>query len=157
MIMISKSANLARSPLLYAFEKLLVVASSTALVTCMILFSGEVSGSELVPTALDIVSLRPMMPGEGLLAHVANPYAQNATAPVRSGEEFTGWIDVRHPALAGAADTLLGFDRYDRQLSQATTILKDKNALAGSDVVTDLKHANTAFARQAGVSIIERS
>jgi hypothetical protein len=101
--------------------------------------------------------LRPMMPGEGLLAHVANPYAQNATAPVRSGEEFTGWIDVRHPALAGAADTLLGFDRYDRQLSQATTILKDANALAGSDVVTDLKHANTAFARQAGVSVIERS
>src|SRR3954469_10330310 len=117
------------------------------------------SGSELVPTALDLPILRPAMLSEGLLAHLANPYAQNPTAPVRSGEEYTGWIDVRNPALAGPGDASLGFDRYDRQLSQATTILKDRNNLLPQsvDVTRDLNYANTLYAREAGVSLIERS
>src|SRR4051794_10883030 len=133
---------------------------ATAFVAIGIAFPmAGVSGAELVPSALDLPIVRPAMLSEGLLAHLANPYAQNPTAPVRSGEEYTGWIDVRNPALAGLGDTILGFDRYDRQLSQATTILKDRNNLLPQsvDVTRDLNYANTLYAREAGVSLIERS
>ena len=155
----SKSASRARSLPLGEFKGLSVIASWTAFAAGMVFFSSTVLGAVLVPTALDITGLRPMMPGEGLLAHVANPYAQNANTPVRSGEEYTGWIDVRNPALNGPGDTVLGYDRYDRQLTQATTILKDKNGLLPQsvDVTRDLNYANTLYAREAGVSLIERS
>jgi hypothetical protein len=141
------------------FDRLPTVALPSLFVACMVLCSGSIWAAQLVPTALDLPGLRPTMPGEGLLAHVANPYAQNANAPVRSGEEYTGWIDVRNPALNGPSDTIYGYDWYDRQLSQATTILKDRNNQTPQsvDVTRDLAYANTLYAREAGVSLIERS
>jgi hypothetical protein len=159
MNILSNSGILDRTPLSTRFDRLPIVALRTVLAAYTVFFSGSTWAAVLVPTALDQAGLRPSMPAEGLLAHVANPYAQNANAPVRSGEEFTGWIDVRHPALGGPGDTILGYDRYDRQLSQATTILKDKNGALplSMNVTRDLNYANTLYAREAGVSLIERS
>jgi hypothetical protein len=131
----------------------------TLLFSCTLFCSANGFAAVLVPAALDVAGTRPTMLGEGLLTHVANPYAQNANAPLRTGDEFTGWIDVRHPALSGPGDTILGFDRYDRQLSQATTVLKDRNELLpqSMNVTRDLNYANTLYAREAGLSVIERS
>jgi hypothetical protein len=159
MNILSKSDTIDRTPLLNRFDRLPIVASRALFVACMIFFSASAWAAELVPTALNLPGLRPTMPGEGLLAHVINPYAQNAGSPARSGEEFTGWIDVRHPALSGPSDTVYGYDRYDRQLSQATTILKDRNDQTPQsvDITRDLNYANTLYAREAGVSLIERS
>jgi hypothetical protein len=120
----------------------------------MLCIAADARSAVLVPTDLDRPILRPQMPGEGLLEQRLNPFA--APAP-RFGAEYTGWIDVRHPALSGAGDTLLGYDRYDRQFDQASTILTDENGiLASSNVPRDLNHANRVYATQAGVSLIER-
>jgi hypothetical protein len=129
-------------------------------VVALVSWEHSASAAVLVPTNLDISTTRPVMPGEGLLENTINPFATNSdpNAAARPGQEYTGWIDIRSPVLAGGTDTLLGYDRYDRQINQATTILTDKNnAVAGADVTTDLDHTNTAYARQAGVSVIERS
>src|SRR3954467_2873864 len=103
-----------RKLLLNRFHHWSIVALPTVFVAYFIFFCGSTWAAQLVPTALDLAGLRPAMPGEGLLAHVINPYAQNANAPARSGEEFTGWIDVRHPALSGPGDIIYGYDWYDR-------------------------------------------
>lgn len=153
---VSPFLSLARIPDFSLSRLATILVPMAAFVLCIATMTGAASASVLVSTDLDIFGLRPKMIGEGLLEHVGNPYAQNANG--RSGEEFTGWIDIRHPALGGPADTVTGYDRYDRQANQATTVLKDTaNVTAASDVVVDLDHANTAYARQAGVSVIERS
>lgn len=113
--------------------------------------------SVLVPMNLNRVGqLRPKMAGEGLLEHRINPFSPGGN--IRFGSEFTGWIDARHPALAGPRDNILGYDRYERQIDQATTILTDNaGVVANANVTRDLNHANRVIASQAGVSVIERS
>lgn len=106
----------------------------------------------LVPENLDVAGLRPALPGQGLLVSKVNPFAGN-----RWGHEFSGWVDVRSPALNGPRSAFLGFDRTERVLSTETTILRDNaNVVAQADLVTDMNHANTAFLRQAGVTVLER-
>jgi hypothetical protein len=120
-------------------------------------FSGTaaVSADVLVPEALDQNATRSPMPGEGLLEQLPNPFAAGGA---RYGGEYTGWVDVRSPALAGPTSTIFGYDRYDRRIDQATTVLTDNaGVVATADVTRDLNHANRAYASQAGVSVIERS
>ncbi len=98
----------------------------------------------------DQVGLRTAMPREGLLAYESNP------ASGRFGDEWTGWIDVRHPSLAGPRNTARGYDRSDRSVSVRTTILTDNTgAMAPDGRVTDFNMANKAYVYQAGVSVLE--
>jgi len=98
----------------------------------------------------DNPGLRWAMPGEGYLKYKANP------ATGAFGEEWTGWLDIRHPSLAGANDTAFGYDRSDRSVSVRTTILTDNTgAVAPSDRVSDFDCVNRAYVQQAGLSLIE--
>lgn len=127
---------------------------SCAFAAAGLMFASAAQSAVLVPTALNRPGLRPAMTGEGLLEQQANPFV---TAGPRIGAEYTGWIDIRHPALSGGTSTLLGFDRYDRRFDQATTILTDRNGVvAAANVPRDLDHTNRVYATQAGVSVIER-
>jgi hypothetical protein len=131
-----------------------ISGQATTCLTLMLCLASSARSAVLVPTALDRPMTRPAMNREGLLEHKLNPFSPGNG---RFGAEYTGWIDVRHPALGGTGDALLGFDRYDRRFDQATTILTDKTPYeAKSDVPRDLDHANRVYASQAGVSIIER-
>jgi hypothetical protein len=74
----------------------------------------------------------------------------------RFGHEWSGWVDVRHPSLAGPKNTVLGYDRSDRFVKLQTTILKDNTgAVAEADRVNDFHFANKAFGYQAGVTVLE--
>ncbi len=99
------------------------------------------------------LGLRQPMPNEGYLAFAPDPTA--AGGP-RFGDEWTGWLDVRHPSLAGPANTVYGYGRSDRFIQVQTSILTDSaGARARSDRVTDLGVANRTFLSQAGVSFLE--
>ncbi|CAN5335444.1 hypothetical protein BH09PLA1_BH09PLA1_13750 [soil metagenome] len=119
-----------------------------------LMFASIAQSAVLVPVGLNRIGLRPMMTGEGLLEQQPNPFV---TAGPRIGAEYTGWVDIRHPALSGGTSTLLGYDRYDRRFDQATTFLTDVNGItANANVPRDLNHTNRVYATQAGVSVIER-
>ena len=99
---------------------------------------------------IDRFGLRTKMPNEGYLAFLPSPNVN------RFGEEWTGWIDVRHPSLAGPRDVFLGYDRSDRFVSVRSTILTDSaGIIAPSDRPTDFDYANKAYLLQAGLSAIE--
>lgn len=99
----------------------------------------------------DQAGLRTAMPREGLLAYGSNP------ASDRFGDEWTGWIDVRHPSLAGPSDTVRGYDRSDRFVNVRSTILKVGAAATPENRTVDFNFANKAYVYQAGISVIETS
>jgi hypothetical protein len=103
-----------------------------------------------IPTALDLPGFRTSMPNEGYLAHTVNPAAG------RFGEEWTGWVDVRHPSLLGVTDTDFGYDRSDRHFDVRSNILTDSASItANASRARDFDYANKAYMLQSGVSIIE--
>ena len=102
-----------------------------------------------IPTGIDLGGYRTKMPGEGYLAHTVNP------AVSRFGEEWTGWVDIRHPSLVGTADLDFGYDRSDRRYDVNSNILKDANSMGMPDRARDFNFANKAYMLQAGVSVIE--
>jgi PEP-CTERM motif len=105
-----------------------------------------------IPNSLDMAGLRTPLPGEGYLAYSLNPVSG------RFGDEWTGWIDVRHPSLAGPRDTDFGYDRSDRFVQVRSTILTDNTgATAANNRVVDFDFANKAYVYQAGVSVLETS
>ena len=107
---------------------------------------------------IDRGGLRTPMLNEGYLAYLPNPNVG------RFGEEWTGWIDVRHPSLAGSRDVLFGYDRSDRFVTVRSTILTDSGIpgmngrppqVGQADRPTDFDYANKAYLLQSGVSVIE--
>jgi hypothetical protein len=114
--------------------------------------TGSFASANHVPTILDVPGIRDPLPNEGYLAHTVNPAAG------RFGEEWTGWVDVRHPSLLGATDTAFGYDRSDRRYDVRSNILTDAaNKTAAPNRVRDFDFANKAYMLQAGVSVIETS
>jgi hypothetical protein len=92
---------------------------------------------------------RPQL-GEGYLKYKPNPMA------LHFGDEWTGWVDVRHPSLAGQVDQFNGYDRSDRSVGAYSHILVDRNGVVSpEDRATDFHYMNRAYMLQAGVSIIE--
>lgn len=105
-----------------------------------------------ISTSLDVGGYRNNLPNQGYLQYQQNPFV------TRYGDEWTGWVDVRNPSLAGATDTAFGYDRSDRYVNVRSTILTDSaNVTAPSDRVTDFDYANKAYMLQSGVSIIENA
>src|SRR5262245_31675689 len=80
--------------------------------------TAELLEARIVP---DAPGLRTSVPGEGYLHFQADP----SPGVNRPGDEWTGWIDARHPSLAGGADPLRSYDRSDRYVQIRTTILQD--------------------------------
>jgi hypothetical protein len=98
----------------------------------------------------DFPGFRRPMAGEGYLKYKPNPTV------LRFGDEWTGWVDVRHPSLAGQTDKFNGYDRSDRFISAQSHILVDRNGVVSpDDRVTDFHYTNKAYMLQAGVSVIE--
>ncbi len=101
---------------------------------------------------------RTALEGEGYLRFAPDPGSR------RTGDEWSGWIDVRHPALNGprdvdcSYDTASGcaFDRSDRSLQVQSIILRDNTgAIAPDDRINDFHYADKAYLLQAGVSVLE--
>lgn len=112
--------------------------------------SSEALAAHLV--GIDRFGLRTKMPNEGYLAYLPNPLS-NAY-----GEEYSGWIDVRHPAMDGTQDTMLGFDRSDHFVKLKTITVTANNAMgvatpAVPDILRDFDFSNKIYA-QAGLSLI---
>ncbi len=66
-----------------------------------------------IPTNLDVSAKRTEMQGEGYLQYLSNPAS-------RWGNEWTGWVDAKHPSLVGMRDPSFGYDRSDRQFKVTT-------------------------------------
>ena len=75
----------------------------------------------------------------------------------RLGEEWTGWVDIKHPALDGTTDTMLGYDRSDHAVTLRALVVTDDTTptpqTATPDIPRDLHFSNKVFA-QAGVSVM---
>jgi hypothetical protein len=103
-------------------------------------------------------SVRPAMPNEGYLTFKPNPIDLD-----QFGEEWTGWVDVRHPAMDGSTQTFDPFDRSNRFANVKTIIVSDSNGVAarpnnqdaatGIGIRRDFDYANKIWA-QLGLSII---
>jgi len=101
-----------------------------------------------IPANLLTNALRPSMLNEGYLAYSFNPETGNF------GEEYTGWIDIRHPANNGTTNTKLGFDRSDRFVTIKTITTSDNMGIpAHPQIARDFDFTNKIYA-QAGVSVI---
>ncbi len=122
-------------------------------VVVVMLFAGFAASDALgvhISTSRDVAGFRTPLGNEGYLAHTVNPSVGHF------GEEWTGWVDVRHPSLAGANDTDFGYDRSDRSYSARSNVLTDGNgAVAAPNRVQDFHYANKAYMLQAGISVIE--
>ena len=108
---------------------------------------------QFVPTFLDIPSPRIGLPGEGYLVSRPNPIV------TRFGDEYTGWIDIRHPARVSVnqPDTTLGYDMSDHQIRIRTTTLTDSaGVVAMPSIGRDFNFANRIWGgSQAGLSFIQ--
>lgn len=96
----------------------------------------------------DLPGLRTPLPNEGYLAFLSNPITR------AFGEEYTGWIDVRHPAMDGTRDLNFGFDRSDRFVNVRTVTVTDNAGVAANpNIRRDFDFSNKVYAL-AGLSII---
>ncbi|MCS7032452.1 MAG: hypothetical protein NZ561_00480 [Phycisphaerae bacterium] len=112
-----------------------------------------VAHGQFVPSFLDIPGTRIGLPGEGYLVARPNPLAN------RFGDEYTGWIDIRHPARVSAnlPNFNSGYDMSDHQLRIRTTTLTDSNGVsAAPNIARDFHYANRIWGgSQAGLSVIQ--
>ena len=86
----------------------------------------------------------------GYLEYKVNPAAG------RFGEEWTGWIDVRHPAMDGTEQTFDPFDRSNRFVNVHNKIVTDGSTprqTATPDLIRDYDFGNKIYA-QAGISVV---
>ncbi|MBX9585409.1 MAG: hypothetical protein K2X87_34310, partial [Gemmataceae bacterium] len=105
------------------------------------------------------------LPKSGSLQYAVGPLG-------RYGHEWTGWVDTRHPSLAGPKDTgdkagknIAGYDRSDRWFRVQSTVLTDNGRddagkarppqTGANNRPRDFDFANKAFIYQAGVMPIE--
>lgn len=93
-------------------------------------------------------TLRGAMSGEGYLEHKANPLVG------RFGQEWTGWVDVRHPALDGTTNAAVPFDRSNRFVNVRTITTRDRNDVAAQpDLIRDFDYNNKIW-MQGGLSVV---
>jgi hypothetical protein len=117
--------------------------------------AGTSRASHLDPPLLNI--LRQPIGGEGYLEYQPTP------ASARFGEEYTGWVDIRHPARDGTTQTFDPFDYTNRFVNVKTIIVTDnagvearpggQAANTGIGVRRDFDYANKIW-MQAGMSVI---
>ena len=79
------------------------------------------------------------------------------TESSRLGEEWTGWVDIKHPALDGTTDMSRGYDRSDHAVTLRALVVTDDATptpqTATPDIPRDLHFSNKVFG-QAGVSVM---
>jgi len=83
-------------------------------------------------TATAVVNLnralfRTPMPNEGYVQHVPDGFDLHGR---RWAEEWTGWVDVRHPAMDGVQDAYYPFDRSDHRVDVHTVLCSDNSVPA---------------------------
>jgi len=122
------------------------------------LFAGALALGCVLPAAAQATHLslpqsgsRPALGAdEGYLDYAADPVA------ARFGDEWTGWLDGRHPALQGPRDPEFGYDRSDHFVGvQTTTLTGAGGGPALPNIPRDFDVANRAFVLQGGLSIVE--
>ncbi|MFN0012068.1 MAG: hypothetical protein ACKVS8_10535 [Phycisphaerales bacterium] len=112
----------------------------------VVLATGSTASGAIV--AERFAGLRVPMPGEGYIGYRSNP------ATAQFGHEWTGWVDVRHPAMNGVTQTFDPFDRSTRQVDVRTTTVADNAGVAATpNVDRDFDNTNKAYA-QMGISVI---
>lgn len=134
-----------------SFSRRVVHVAGASVVT---LGSCTLSFGQYVPTAVDVAGTRTPLPNEGYLIHKVNP----AAGIGRFGDEYTGWIDIRHPARASvnANDTFLGYDTSDHVTRVRTTTLTDSNGVVATpNFARDFNFMNRIYGSQAGWSVLE--
>jgi hypothetical protein len=111
--------------------------------------NGTVARADLIDAPLG--TFRTPMPGEGYLEF------QPAALPnFVYGDETTGWVDVRHPALDGTTSVFTPFDRSDHAVNVRTTTLTDNSVpavTAAPNRPRDFDFASKIYA-QAGISVV---
>jgi hypothetical protein len=115
---------------------------------------GVQAKGQYVPTAVDVPGTRTPLVNEGYLIHKVNP-AQGIN---RFGDEYTGWIDIRHPARASvnANNTVFGYDTSDHITRIRTTTLTDANGVTATpNIARDFNFMNRIYGSQAGWSVLE--
>jgi PEP-CTERM motif len=99
-----------------------------------------------VPTTAD---LRKPLQNEGYLTFLPNPVDLN-----QYGEEWNGWIDVRHPAMDGTTSQFDPYERSNRYVNVKTIVATDNTGIAASpNIQRDFDYANKIWMQQ-GVSVI---
>lgn len=98
-----------------------------------------------------VLGTRTPMPDEGYLGYRADPRTGTF------GDEWAGWIDVRHPSLIGPPNTAFGYGRSDRFVQVQTSALTDNGGTVANttDRRTDFEFANKAYLYQGGLSVLE--
>lgn len=96
-----------------------------------------------------VPGVRNALPGEGLLEFKPNPDAGDY------GEEWTGWVDIRHPALGGGTNVMNPYDRSDRVVDVKTiTVTDNAGTTAMPSINRDFHYANKIW-MQMGVTVLE--
>jgi hypothetical protein len=102
-------------------------------------------------SSIEIFRTREAMAGEGYLQHL------NLVG--RFGNEVTGWVDVRHPALDQPTNSFEPYDRSNHFVNVRTTVVTAEMEGGGADVAAspdiqrDLHRSNKIYA-QAGMSVV---
>src|SRR4051812_40096397 len=104
-----------------------------------------------------VTTLRTAMGGEGYLEYQMDP------TKARFGEEYTGWVDIRHPSRDGTTQTFDPFDYSNRFVNVKTIIVTDnagvearpggQAANTGIGIRRDFDYSNKIW-MQAGLSVI---
>lgn len=122
----------------------------------LLIYPAGVDASHI--TIKEIFGLRTPLPNEGYLRYTVDPFTG------RFGDEWTGWIDIRHPSLKGGTNVDFPFDRSDHFVKVRSTVLTYSGVagaaprasqMAPEDRVTDSHFANKAYMLQAGLSVLE--
>jgi len=93
--------------------------------------------------------------GAGYLAFTPTTVSPGNT---QLGNEWTGWVDIRHPSLDGTTDLMFGYERSDHSVTTNPLIVTDGKsevlppATAAALIKRDYEFANKIYA-QAGISI----
>lgn len=97
---------------------------------------------------VEVAGVRTPLPGEGYLEHKVNP----AAGVGRFGNELTGWVDIRHPALNGTTSVADPFDRSNHFINTHSILVTDSAGQAAApDVARDWDRSSKIYA-QAGLS-----
>jgi hypothetical protein len=103
-----------------------------------------------IGNAAQLNERRTPMDNEGYLEFQANPVFG------RFGEEWTGWVDVRHPAMDGTTQTFDPFDRSNRFVNVKTITVNDNAGTAAApNIPRDFDYASKIWA-QTGISIVRQ-
>jgi hypothetical protein len=136
-------------------KRVIVVSCFACVAGSTTLFQQRACATHLDPPLNQ--GLRLAMPGEGYLEYQQNPVS------ARFGEEWTGWVDIRHPAMDGTTQTFDPFDYSNRFANVRTIIVTDNAGVearpggaaanTGNGIRRDFDYANKIY-MQEGLSVV---